>query len=161
MTHSVSRIAALLLHDPRLLARYVSAGATAALFEFLLFTTLYQVGGWPLLAANCTALAAAIALCFVLQKYWTFRITCGATRQVRLYLFMQAISAVMNNLLMIVFVEVLDLYAPLGKVLQIGIVFLWNYSFCRIVVFVPRAPRVKPTLARESDKVLETLGRPQ
>ncbi len=134
----LNRIAAFFLRDPHLFLCYVSAGAIAALFELLLFTTLYQLAGWPLLTANCLALALAVALCFTLQKYWTFRVQGEGRRQLWLYLFMQGISAVLNNLLMLWFVYTLGLAAPLAKVLQIGIVFVWNYSFSRIVVFVPR-----------------------
>ena len=126
------------LHDPRLFLRYISVGAFAASVEFLLFTTFYELAGWPLLGANGVALAVAVIICFVLQKHWTFRVRGGARRQLWLYLFMQSISAVLNNLLMLGFVVGLGLYAPLAKILQIGIVFIWNYSFCRLVVFAPR-----------------------
>ena len=132
------RVAAFFLHDPRLFLRYIGAGALAALVEFLLFTTFYELAGWPLLVANCVALAVAVILCFLLQKHWTFRARGGANRQLSLYLFMQSISAILNNLLMLGLVAGLGIYAPLAKILQIGIVFIWNYSFCRLVVFAPR-----------------------
>lgn len=132
------RATAFFLHDPRLFLRYVGVGALAASVELLLFTTFYELARWPLLVANCTALAFAVILCFVLQKHWTFRARGRANRQLWLYLFMQSISAVLNNLLMLGFVDGLGIYAPFAKVLQIGIVFIWNYSFCRLVVFAPR-----------------------
>ena len=132
------RAGAFFLHDPRLFLRYIGVGALAASVEFLLFTTLYELARWPLLAANGMALAVAVILCFILQKNWTFRARGGANRQLWLYLFMQSISAVLNNLLMLAFVDGLGLYAPFAKILQIGLVFIWNYSFCRLVVFAPR-----------------------
>ncbi len=134
----LNRVAVFFLQDPRLFLRYIGVGALAASIEFLLFTTFYELAGWPLLVANCVALAVAVILCFVLQKHWTFRARGGGNRQLWLYLFMQSISAVLNNLLMLGFVEGLGIYAPLAKILQIGIVFIWNYSFCRLVVFAPR-----------------------
>ncbi len=136
------RGAAFFLQDPRLFLRYVGAGALAAMLEFLLFTTFYELAAWPLLVANCGALAVAVIFCFLLQKHWTFRARGEGNRQLWLYLFMQSISAVLNNLLMLGFVEELGVYAPLAKILQIGIVFVWNYSFCRLVVFAPRHPGV-------------------
>jgi len=36
---------------------------------------------------------------------------------------------------MVVLVEWMALYAPLAKILQIGILFFWDYSFCRFVAF--------------------------
>ena len=49
-------------------------------------------------------------------------------------------AALADDLFQDTFVEVLQMYAPLAKILEIGIVFIWNYSFCRIVVFVRRIP---------------------
>jgi putative flippase GtrA len=129
------RVAKFFLHDPRQFLRYISVGALAASVEFTLFTAFYDLAGWPLLVANCTSLAIALILCFVLQKTWTFRARGAASRQLWLYLVMQSISAVLNNLLMLAFVQGLGIYAPVAKILQIGIVFIWNYTFCRLVVF--------------------------
>jgi putative flippase GtrA len=123
------------LHDPKLLLRYIGAGGTAALLELALFTALYQRAAWPLLAANSTALAVALVLCFILQKHWTFRVQGESKRQMKFYLLMQAISAVLNNFIMLALVSGLGLYAPVAKVMQIGIIFVWNFSFCRLVVF--------------------------
>ena len=125
--------------DRRLLLRYVSAGAIAAAIEFLLFSALYQQVGWSLLAANGTAFGVALVACFAMQKNWTFRIQGEAGHRLRLYLFMQAVSGVLNTLLMLGLIEGLGLYPPLAKILQIGLVFIWNFSFCRLVVFAQRS----------------------
>jgi putative flippase GtrA len=121
--------------DPQLLLRYISVGGVAALVELTLFTALYQSAGWPLLTANSTALAVALVLCFVLQKHWTFRMRGEAKRQLKLYLLMQAVSTILNNVIMLALVSGAGFYAPAAKVVQIGIVFVWNFSFCRLVVF--------------------------
>lgn len=124
------------LSDPGVLFRYVGAGGTAALVEWSLFSALYQWSGWPLLAANCFAFSVAVLLCFFLQKHWTFKAVGSTQRQLSLYLVMQGVSAVLNNVLMWILVEEFRLFAPFAKVLQIGLVFFWNFAFCRLVVFV-------------------------
>ena len=129
------RVAKFFLRDPRQLLRYIGVGALAASVEFTLFTAFYQLVRWPLLVANCMSFAVALILCFLLQKLWTFRARGEGTRQLWLYLAMQSISVILNNLLMLGLVQGLGIYAPVAKVLQIGIVFIWNYSFCRLVVF--------------------------
>jgi len=131
----LTRVALFFFHDVRLFLRYISAGAIASLIEFLLFTSLYHVVGWPLLAANGTAFAVAVIACFVMQKNWTFRVQGESGRQLRLYLFMQVISGILNNLLMLGLVEQLGFFPPLAKILQIGLVFVWNFSICRLVIF--------------------------
>lgn len=136
-----ARLIRLFLNDPGLLLKYVSAGAIAATVEFVLFTGFHQGLGWPLLAANCSALAVAVATGFALQKNWTFRARGGMSRQFRLYVLMQGISAVLNNLLIFLFVAQWAWAPPVAKVAEIGIVFVWNFSFCRLVIFADSALR--------------------
>lgn len=138
---SLISITSRFIGEPRLLLRYIGAGLMAALVEFSLFSYLYQVVELDLLSANCISFAAAVILCFILQKNWTFQISGNGQRHLQLYLVMQAISAVLNNALMFIFVFQLGIYAPISKILEIAIVFLWNYSFCRLVVFAKIEPR--------------------
>lgn len=123
------------LRDPALLAKYVMAGGTAAALELTLFSLLYMRLHLPLLVANTSALSLAILLGFLLQKTWTFRDRGAGMRQLRWYVFMQGISMVLNNMLILLFVGKLGWYAPLAKAIQIGLIFIWNFSFCRLVVF--------------------------
>ena len=137
----LASVASRFTDEPRLLLRYIGAGSIAALTEFSLFTVLYQAAEWSMLPSNCIALAVSVMLCFILQKNWTFRVRGAVNRQLKLYLFMQVISAVLNNVLMLTLVAHLGIYAPISKLLEIAIVFIWNYSFCRLVVFVEVQPR--------------------
>lgn len=122
-------------HDHRLFMRYILVGIASAVIEFSLFSLLYQWAGWRLLAANCLALSVAIVFNFLLHRSWTFRQRRDAGRQLRRYLFMQLVAAGLNNGLVWLFVERFGLYAPLAKLLEIGVVFLWSFSFSRLVVF--------------------------
>lgn len=128
------------LHDPRLLLRYISTGATAAVIEASLFVLLYQKLQLPLLAANMLALSSALLVCFALHKHWTFGARGGAGRQLKLYLLMQGVSILLNNLLITLFVAAWVWQPLLAKLVQIGIVFLWNFSFCKLIIFKQAAP---------------------
>jgi putative flippase GtrA len=142
--HLSKRAIAFFWHDPRLFLKYISVGALCALIEFSLFSLLYQQLGLALLAANCTALGVAVVISFSLQKSWTFRVRGAMGRQLRWFLFMQGIAALLNNALMYLFVALLGWYAPLAKIFEIGLVFLWNFAFCKIVVFAPPAVVTPP-----------------
>ena len=123
------------MHDPRMLLRYISTGLIAAVAEIGVFLLLYQNARLPLLAANMLALCVALLLCFTLHKYWTFGTRGNTARQLRLYLLMQAVSMLLNNLLVYAFISVLT-WPPLpAKVIQIGLVFIWNFSFNKLVIF--------------------------
>lgn len=134
--HRILQLARFFLADPWIFLRYVTVGGSAAALEFSLFTVLHLGLSWPLLVANNVALGVSIGYCFLMQRRWTFRAHDGsALRQLRWYLIMQAFSALLNNLLMWILVVGLGWYAPLAKVVEIGLVFLWNFGFCRLVVF--------------------------
>lgn len=133
--HLPRRVAGFFLRDRALFMRYVSVGAISALIEFTLFNLAYAGFGWPLLRANVSALAVALTVNFLAHRGWTFRVAGSALGQLRYYALMQGVSAVLNNILMYVMVDGLQWNAPIAKVLQIGIVFVWNFSFSRLVVF--------------------------
>lgn len=123
------------LHDPRLLLRYISSGSAAAMVEISLFMALYQWLQLPLLAANMLALGCALLLCFALHKHWTFGVRGRGRRQLKLYLLMQGVSILLNNLLVTLFIMHWGWPPLLAKLMQIGIVFVWNFSFCKLVIF--------------------------
>lgn len=136
------RVIDFILSHRVLFMRYISVGAIAAAFEFSLFIFFYNIIQWPLLISNSTAFGFAVFVAFVLQKHWTFGVEGGGNKQLWLYIFMQAISGMLNNVLMYVFVESIGVFPLVAKVLQIGIVFIWNFSFCRFVVFALPLARV-------------------
>lgn len=140
------RLVRFFLGDFALFLRYISIGALSAVVELALFSLAYQYFEWPLLVANSGALALAVVVNFAAQKKWTFRIQGQTSRQLRLYVLMQAISAVLNNLLVYLMIARWDWFAPVAKIIQIGLVFVWNFSFCKLVVFTrPPSPSDRQT----------------
>lgn len=123
------------LRDPKIFFKYVAVGGAAATLEFLLFSTFYEVLRLPLLAANGIAIAICIVFSFTLQRQWTFRDERSIRAQLPPYVFMISLAVLFNNLLIYLFVAVWGWNALLSKVLQIGLVFGWNFSFSRLVVF--------------------------
>lgn len=136
---SVAAAVGLFLDDRRLFFTYITVGALSVLVEFVLFNLFY---GWlrlPLLAANLCAIGFVIAFSFASHKRFSFRDTQAFHRQLPWYLFMIAVSLSLNNALVYLFIAVLGWPAPLSKLLQIGICFVWNFSFSRLVVFAHRS----------------------
>lgn len=134
------RLARFFLGDLALFLRYISVGALSAVIELCFFSLAYQYFAWPLLLANSCSLAIALAVNFAAQRNWTFRNQNRVARQMRLYLLMQAFSALLNNLLVYLLIARWGWFPPLAKVIQIGLVFVWNFSFCKLVVFA-RQPK--------------------
>ena len=123
------------VRDPRLLFKYIAVGGTAATLEFLLFNLFYSGLHLPLLLANCAAIAICIVFSFTLQKRWTFRNPHSVRKQLPPYVFMISVAVVLNNLLLYLFVAQWNIHPALAKLLQIGLVFGWNFSFSKLMVF--------------------------
>lgn len=154
------RIARFFLGDPLLFLRYASVGVASAALEFALFTLAYEALRWPLLVANGAALSCALVLNFALHKQWTFRAEGRLRRRLRHYAAMQAIAALLNSALMYLMVARLGWYAPLAKIVEIGVVFAWTFTFSKLVVFAnsPVQPAVE---AQHGAPAGEGLGGPE
>jgi putative flippase GtrA len=129
------------LSDRRLFLTYITVGAASALAEFLLFNALYGLLGVPLMSANLTAIGVLIAFSFASHKRFSFRDSQAFHRQLPWYMVMVIVSLSLNNALIYLFVAVLGWPAPISKFLQIGICFVWNFSFSRTVVFAQKHVR--------------------
>lgn len=132
-------VAAFFLRDPQLFLKYIAVGGASAAIEFSLFTLFYVILAWPLLLANSCGLVITLLFHFNMQKRWTFRDSQSLRRQLPRYLLMVSIAALLNTALMYLFVAVLGIHALLAKILQIGLVFGFTFSFSRLVVFASQS----------------------
>jgi putative flippase GtrA len=123
------------LRDRRLFLTYITVGGISALTEFLLFNAFYSMMKMPLMVSNLSAIGIVVAFSFLSHKRFSFRDRQAFHRQLPWYLFMFGVALALNNALIYLFVAVLGWWAPLSKLLQIGICFLWNFTFSRLVVF--------------------------
>jgi putative flippase GtrA len=131
----ILRVIAFFFRDPRLFFRYIAVGGATAVLEYTVFNILYSGVGLATLIANSIAIVIAVIFHFNLQKRWTFRDSQSLRRQLPRYLMMVGVAAVLNNLLVYLFVEVMLLPAALAKLLQIGLLFGWTFTVSRLLVF--------------------------
>jgi putative flippase GtrA len=131
----ILRVIAFFLRDPRLFFKYIAVGGASAVIEYALFNVLYSGVGLATLVANSIAIVIAVIFHFNMQKRWTFRDLQSLRRQLPRYLMMIGVAAVLNNLLVYLFVEVMLLPPALAKLLQIGLLFGWMFTVSRLIVF--------------------------
>lgn len=129
------RVVRFFLHDRHLLLRYLAVGLASAAIELSLFSLFYLASSWPLLAANGCALAWALLFNFLAHRRFTFKATDRALHRLRWYAVMQLVAISLNNVLVWTFIKEWGWWPPLAKVTQIGLVFVWSFSFSRLVVF--------------------------
>jgi putative flippase GtrA len=135
----IVRVTDFFLRDPRLFFRYIAVGGASSVIEYTLFNVLYSVAGLATLVANSIAIVIAVIFHFNMQKRWTFRDPQSLRRQLPRYLVMIGVAAILNNLLVYLFVEVMLLPPAMAKLLQIGLLFGWTFSVSRLIVFSHRA----------------------
>jgi putative flippase GtrA len=131
----ILRVIAFFLRDPRLFVKYIAVGGASAVIEYALFNVLYSGVGLATLVANSIAIVISVIFHFNMQKRWTFRDLQSLRRQLPRYLMMVGVAAVLNNLLVYLFVEVMLLPPALAKLLQIGLLFGWMFTVSRLIVF--------------------------
>ena len=133
------RVVAFFFRDPRLFFRYIAVGGASAVIEYAVFNVLYSGAGLATLSANSIAIVIAVLFHFNMQKRWTFRDSQSLRRQLPRYLMMIGVAAVLNNLLVYLFIEVMRLTPALAKLLQIGLLFGLQFTVSRLIVFSRRA----------------------
>ena len=131
----IVRVIAFFFRDPRLFVRYIAVGGASAVLEYSLFNLLYSGVGLATLVANSIAIVITVIFHFNMQKRWTFGDSQSLRRQLPRYLMMIGVAAVLNNLLVYLFVEIMLLPPALAKLLQIGLLFGWTFSVSRLIVF--------------------------
>jgi putative flippase GtrA len=117
----------------RQLTRYVTVGGASALTEVLLFYIYLTWLALPLMAANVAAVCSVTFLGFFAQKHFTFRARGRMTFQAMLYVLQLGINFVLNNALVFLFAHVGQLRPIIAKVLQLGLCFLFNFTFSKFV----------------------------
>ncbi len=135
----ILRVIAFFLRDPRLFFKYIAVGGASAVLEYVLFNVLYSGVGLATLVANSIAIVITVIFHFNMQKRWTFRDSQSLRRQLPRYLMMIGVAAVLDNLLVYLFIDVMLLPPALAKLLQIGLVFGWTFTVSRLIVFSHRA----------------------
>ena len=131
----ILRVIGFFFRDPHLFFKYIAVGGASAVLEYALFNILYSGVGLPTLVANSIAIVITVIFHFNMQKRWTFRDPQSLQRQLPRYLMMIAVAAVLNNLLVYLFVDIMLLPAALAKLLQIGLLFGWTFTVSRLIVF--------------------------
>jgi len=119
------------------ITRYVIAGGTGALINFLIYFVMLQVFNvWYLLSSICS-FTLSIFAGFYLQKYFTFRNSSKDYIYKQMYLFFSfsLINLLINVILLVFFVEILGINQLVAKVLTLGIIAIGSFFVYQNFVF--------------------------
>jgi putative flippase GtrA len=111
-------------------------GVVNTTIDVSLFGFFVHVLNWNLLPANITSYSAGIVNSFVMNKFWTFQDQKPLAHSIKAFatfVLISMTSLVVSSASVWAFAQYLDqMFAKLGSV---AIVFAWNYSLTRLLVF--------------------------
>ena len=116
--------------------KYSSVGAAASIIDYALSNIMVYSFRLNYICSNILSASFVIILSFYIHYYWTFQVVDGKKRIIFVkYLIFVLISFILNNLLMYIFVSIFNIPFYIAKVLEIGILFLFNYTGSRLFIF--------------------------
>lgn len=131
---SITRSLATLLQ--RETVRYALVGVSGLVVDLVALVLLFEVVGLPLLWANAISFSLAVTNNYLLNRHWTF----GRRRQHRstvtapLFLTAALVGLGINELGLLLLTDRGVNYL-IAKLLVIGVVVIWNFSFNSLITF--------------------------
>ena len=111
-------------------------GVFNSTIDFSLFMFFIQVLGWHILPANIISYGAGVLNSFIMNKLWTFqdhRPFSLSMNPFICFVLINISSLILSSFLVWLISQ--HLTAAISKIISIGIVFIWNYSLTRMLVF--------------------------
>ena len=120
------------------LLRYGISGFTATVVDFAVLTILTEAFGERLLLVwTAIAFVSGLLISYLLSVNWVFDIRrlSSRTAEVSVYLLIGLVGLLLTEVLMWVFAHVIDLHYLISKVIASAIVFLWNFTAKKFILF--------------------------
>lgn len=120
------------------LMRYGISGFSATIVDFAILTILTEVFGEHLLLVwTAIAFVSGVAVTYLLSTHWVFnnrRISSKTTEMV-IFLIIAVIGLALTELFMWIFASKIDIHYLLAKLIACMIVFFWNFSAKKYILF--------------------------
>lgn len=120
------------------LLRYGISGFSATLLDFVVLTVLTEIFGERLLLLwTAIAFLSGLTLTYLLSTNWVFdvRRLKSRTAEVSVFLLIGAIGLLLTEFLMWLFAHQLDFHYLLSKLFASILVFLWNFTAKKFILF--------------------------
>jgi len=119
------------------LIRYVYAGGIAFVLDFLVLMVLYKVFDVYYLTATAIGLIVGLFTTYLLSIKWVFnnRAVSNRTSELGIFLLIGSIGFLINEYVIWISVETLLLNVPVSKVIATAVVFIWNFTARKVILF--------------------------
>lgn len=119
------------------LIRYVYAGGIAFVLDFLVMMVLYKVFGVYYLTATAIGLIVGLFTTYLLSIKWVFnnRAMSNRTTELSIFLLIGSIGFLIHEYVIWVSVEALLINVPVSKIIATAVVFFWNFTARKVILF--------------------------
>jgi putative flippase GtrA len=115
--------------------RFASVGAIGTLAHYVLLVMLVEMLRTNEVAASTAGATLGALVNYLLNRRYTFRSKKRHGEALTKFLIIAALGLTLNSLLMLIFVEILNIYYLLAQVLSTGLVLIWNFLGNRFWTF--------------------------
>jgi putative flippase GtrA len=123
--------------------RYLLVGGSAFLLDFTTLYALTEYAGLYYLAAACIAFSVGVAYTYALSIAWVFNHRARENRlhEFGLFVGIGLVGMAINAIVMWGLTEAAGYYYLTSKIVAAGIVFVFNFSVRRTLLFTPSYDR--------------------
>jgi putative flippase GtrA len=127
-------------------ARYVAAGLVALGVDLALYIALTEWAGWHYLVSATFAFCAGLATVYLFSIFWVFRTRSSrnATLEFAVFLAIGIVGLALTAGVLFVLVDFLGVDYRLSKIAAAAVVFLFNFSCRKIMLFNAPGDRARP-----------------
>jgi len=115
---------------------YFFVGGSAAIVEWITFWILEYVFHYSI--ATAIAFITATFFNYILGRKATFKNYSKSKHDIFSVFFVSGIGLLLNTFFMYILVEKIHIYPLFSKILSTGIVFFWNYTSRRLLIYRTR-----------------------
>ncbi len=115
--------------------RFAGVGAIGTLAHYVLLVMLVETLRTNEVAASTAGATLGALVNYLLNRRYTFRSEKRHGEALTKFLIIAALGLTLNSLLMLIFVEILNIYYLLAQVFSTGLVLIWNFLGNRFWTF--------------------------
>ena len=119
-------------------SKYVLAGGSGFLLDYLVLTICFELLGLHYLCASSLGFVAGLIFVYLLSNRWVFsrrRLRERAGTEFLVFAIIGVLGLVLTVFLMWLFVDVVCIYPLIAKLITTALVLLWNFGARKIILY--------------------------
>jgi len=117
--------------------KYIIGGGTAYAIDFALLIFLTEIFGIPVLISAAVSFSVGLIIIYLLSICWIFenRIQANSYQEFFIFSFIGMVGLFINETLIWVSLLTDYIHYTIAKIMSAGLVFIWNFSARKLLLF--------------------------